>query len=186
MTLFVFAVLILLAVNWYRNKYPYGNRHICMKQIGLALRMYSNKYGEHFPAGKESPEASLSLLYTEGFLEVPNLLAGKSVMPDKAEKILKAGGLMDSESCSWHYVEGLTENDSADLAILWDKDLGLGHHSDRTSDGSTEVIFIDCNTKYIKPSEWNDFLKKQEELHKQKEQNKADLGNSENSSLPNL
>jgi hypothetical protein len=171
--LFVLTMLIFWAVSWYRHKYPYGNRHICLKAIGLSIRMYSNRYNGHFPAGKESPEASISLLYTEGDLEHCDLLSGKSMLPEKAEKVLKAGGMMDNESCSWHYVEGLTERDSVDFAIVWDKVLGLGHHSQLTSDGSTEVLYLDGHTAYIKASEWDDFLKKQEELHKAKKQNKT-------------
>ena len=170
--LFVLSMLVFSAVNWYRNKYPYGNRHICLKAIGLSLRMYSDRYNGYFPTGKESPEASLSLLYTDGDLEHFDFLSGKSLLPEKAKKALKAGGLMDNKSCSWHYVEGLTEKDSGDFAILWDKVLGLGHHSEIMSDGSTEVLFLDGHSTYIKPSDWKDFLRKQEKLHEEKKQNK--------------
>ena len=164
------TLLIVIAVKWYRKTSPNLNRHICLKQIGLSLRMYSNVYNGPFPAGKESPEASLSLLYTEGFLTNVEFLSGNSMMPEEAETVLKAGGLMNSEVCSWHYVEGLTENDDSDLAIMWDKVLGLGGRYSKS--GCTEVLFINGRTEYIKVSEWQDFLKKQEELHKQKKQNK--------------
>src|SRR5262245_20645692 len=43
-------------------KYPYGSSHSCDVGLSLLLGNYADQHEGAFPAGEESPEASLSLL----------------------------------------------------------------------------------------------------------------------------
>ncbi len=133
-----------------------------MIRMELALHEYAEGRNGQYPDGQSCAEASLSLLYKEGLL-TPYMLRGKSVPEKKVRDILERGDLLDAESCGWHYVPGLSENDNPGLAILWDK-VGLGHNGERTLDGSREVLFVGGGIEYIRRKDWAQFLVQQEKL----------------------
>ena len=146
----------------YRHKYPYGMSHCCILQMAGALRTFAEDHNGQFPAGKATPEASLSLLY-QGDYANAYLLRGKTVPEKTVATILKGGGLLGLDSCGWHYVEGLTVTDDARIAILWDK-VGLGHNGQRLKDGAHEVIFVDGDRQFVAGEDWNGLLKGQQDL----------------------
>jgi hypothetical protein len=143
-------------------KYPYGAGHCCIKQMGVSLQMYADKYGGRFPAGEKTPEASLSLLYREAYGQ-PQDLRGKSVPENVVRSILEDGGLLGPDSCGWHYVEGLTIADDPELAIIWDK-AGLGHNCERVAGGVHEVCYLGGFTDRIPDEQWAAFLARQADL----------------------
>jgi hypothetical protein len=157
------AVVIGTMYGWYRYNFPYGPSHCCLKGIGLALENYAMTNNGRFPAGAGCPEASLSLLYREGYGIGAEDLRGKTVAVDKVKAILDRGELLDPDSCGWHYVEGLTHADDSRLALVWDK-VGLGHNGQRLSDGGHSVWFVGGPEEVIPGSQWQQFLVKQEEL----------------------
>src|SRR5258708_4888994 len=156
--------VLLLAVLYsaYRVEYPYGASHCCILQMAGALRAYAEDHNGHFPAGKATPEASLSLL-NQGDYANPYLLRGKTVPEKTVQKILNGGGLLGPESCGWHYVEGLTVTDDARIAILWDK-VGLGHNGQRLKEGGHEVIFVEGGRQFVAGKDWDSFIKGQQDL----------------------
>jgi hypothetical protein len=161
-----FGVAIAIATTfgyrqYKRAQYPYGTSHCCSKQLGLALRMYADDHGGKFPTGEKTPEASLSLLYSN--YADADLLRGKTVPLEITTRILESGGKLGPESCGWHYVEGLTESNYGDLAIAWDK-VGLGHNGERLRFGGHEVIYVLGNTDIVPASKWDEFLVKQRGL----------------------
>jgi hypothetical protein len=163
----IIGVILISAIVFiyasYRYMYPNGARHICAKQIALALSMYSNDNNGFYPAGEDTPEASFSLIY-EDYLHVPSILGGKTIPTEVATAVLEKGELLGPENCSWHYVEGLTEADDLNIAIFWDKEPGFGHNCERMSGGRREVVFLSSMSKYIPESEWQAFLKEQKNL----------------------
>lgn len=159
----VFSAIAAFLYIQYRQMFPYGQRHICAKQMALSLMMYAHGNDGFYPAGEATPEASLSLLYKDYF-QVPDILGGKTVPSGVAKEILESGRLLGPDSCSWHYVEGLTEADSCELAIFWDKVPGLGHNCERMPEGRREVVFLTGASSYIPEKEWDAFLKEQEAL----------------------
>lgn len=126
------------------------------------METYAQDHDGRFPAGERSPEASLSLLYREQLTD-PYTLAGKGVPREKAKTILESGGLLDPDTCGWHYVEGLTKADDPRLAILWDKNR-LGHNGQRTKDGGCEVVTVGNGREYISAEKWAAFMAEQEQL----------------------
>src|ERR1700693_4883826 len=86
------SVLALTAYGWFRHRYPYGFSHCCDLQLGFALREYASTHGGFLPAGEESPEASLGLLY--GPWVNANVLRGKTipqaVLPARLDQGLRA------------------------------------------------------------------------------------------------
>ncbi|EEF59106.1 hypothetical protein [Pedosphaera parvula] len=161
--LFVFGGTV---YGYYRYKFPYGSSHCCIVQFGLALRMYAADNHGKFPAGGATPEASLALLGTGGYLGGDNagayLLRGKTVPLEVTLKAIQQGTL-NSNSTGWHYVEGLTEADDQRIAIVWDK-VGLGHNGQRLKNGGHEVLLLDGSHSLVNGSKWTEFLEQQKEL----------------------
>jgi hypothetical protein len=155
----IVALLLVVATGWaaYRWRYPYGWSHCCDKQIVIALIHYANTHDGRFPAGEATPEASLSLLYSEDV--DARLLRGKTIFGDETRKLLEAGKRLTPETCDWHYVEGLTTKDRGDIAIFWDK-VGLGHNGEQIGGGHS-VGFVNGSTALISGADWPAFLEEQ-------------------------
>src|SRR5205814_10149752 len=147
---------------YFRHLYPYGSSHSCTIILGNALRAYAEDHDGFFPSGEATPEASLGLLYSN--YADPYQLSGKTVPVKITKQTLIAGKPLDSSSCSWHYVEGLHEDDDLRIALVWDKVAGLGHNGWRLKDSGREVVLVGGNTDYIHGDQWDHFLSEQQEL----------------------
>jgi hypothetical protein len=128
--------------------------------------MYAADNHGRFPAGGATPEASLALLAKGGYLGGDNagayLLRGKTVPLEITVKAMQQG-ILNSNSTGWCYVEGLTEADDQQIAIVWDK-VGLGHNGERLKNGGREVVLIDGSRTFVTGAKWSEFLAKQKEL----------------------
>ena len=143
-------------------RYPYGWSHCCDTGMGNVLRQYADSHGGWFPRGESTPEASLSLLYRED----PNLwywLRGKTIPESVVKERLESGKLLSAETCGWHYVVGLRNDDNPRLALLWDK-AGLGHNGERCDDGGYTVVFVSGDRERISGKEWDNFSAEQVQL----------------------
>ena len=159
------AILVIgvfsLGYAYWRYEFPYGCSHCCDQILHGALEDYAAENEGNFPAGQPTPEASLSLLfpkYADAYL-----LGGKAVPEATAQAILDTPSLLGPETCSWHYVEGLSIYDDPRLALFWDK-TGLGHNGQRIAVGGHTVLFIGGDRRHVSAKEWPQFLKEQEEL----------------------
>lgn len=155
----------LMGLGYWKYSYPYGWSHCCAKGVGLALREYAMDHGGFYPAGGGSPEASLSLLYSN-YLDAYTL-RGKTVPLEVVQQALAEDGKLGPQSCGWHYVEGLTDADNPQIAIVWDK-VGLGHNGQRLKGGGHEVVFLDGTTTTISARQWPDFTERQKQLIEQR------------------
>jgi hypothetical protein len=133
----------------------------------IALEQYADDHGGRYPTGQPSPEACLSLLHDAPYDVSAEVLRGKSVPVEVVQSILDRGGRLGPDTCGWHYVAGLTQNDDRRLAILWDK-VGLGHFGERFGNGSREVLFVGGDIRLIPEAEWSRFLEEQKELFAQR------------------
>jgi hypothetical protein len=150
-----------VGAGYWKYTYPYGWSHCCAKGVGFALREYATDHDGFFPVGGETPEASLSLLYSN-YLDAYTL-RGKTVSLEVVQQALAKDGKLGPQSCGWHYVEGLTEADNPEIAIVWDK-LGLGHNGQRLRGGGHEVVLLDGSTSGISAKRWPEFLERQKQL----------------------
>jgi len=154
-------IIALVDYGWYQHTFPYGRSHSCIKQIGLALAIYAEENNGWFPSGGETPEASLSLLYGDLLNIYP--LAGKTIPPAVAQQAMDEQGHLGPETCDWHYVEGLRDDDNPEIAVIWDK-VGLGHNGQRLKSGGHEVLFVNRSSNFIPGDEWAEFLSEQQRL----------------------
>ena len=166
----VIALLAAVGFSYYRWKYPYGLSHCCIKGMWIALYSYAEDHDGRFPAGESSPEASLSLLYSEknaadgwNYIGAGSELRGMTVSEDTVLGILEEGKLLGPDTCGWHYVEGLTLADDPRLALLWPK-VALGHNGRRMRDGGREVLLLAGHIEYIPGDKWEAFLEEQKQL----------------------
>jgi hypothetical protein len=156
----VLVVLPLLCYGWWRHRYPYGWSHCCDKQLAMALNQYAVAHGGAYPAGGETPEASLGLLFPEYVNAF--LLRGKTVPEEETRRALERGAL-GPDTCGWHYVAGLQTSDDHRLALVWDK-AGLGHNGERLPAGGHWVNFVGMNIDYVPGERWAEFRQEQREL----------------------
>ncbi len=161
--LLVAGAIVFGIVFAYRSKYPYGYSHSCDKQLMFALHQYAQKYDGWFPAGADSPEASLSLLARENLGMEANVLRGKIVPFKDVDARLKRGELLTHESCGWHYVEGLRMDDDDRLGLFWDK-VGLDHNGGVLPNGDQIVWFASLTKERIPGVDWQKFLADQKRL----------------------
>jgi hypothetical protein len=169
--LFLAVVGTVSAGLWllHRRIYPYGWSHSCDAQLMGALDAYAWNNGGAYPKGEATPEASLSLLYPDYANEW--VLQGKTVPLEVVKAILERGDRLGPDSCGWHYVEGLRQDDDG-LALCWDK-IGLGHNGERLAEGGHYVLFVKRGREYIEGANWQAFLKEQDTLLKERSEKKA-------------
>jgi len=152
-----------LGYGLWRQQHPYGLSHCCDLQLGSALRQYASTNGGWLPAGEKTPEASLSLIYGAVPWVNANVLRGKTVPEAAVQACLDRGERLTPETCGWHYVEGLREDDDANLAVCWDK-IGLDHFGGSLPDGGHTVLYLSGSHGTIPAAEWSNFLDQQQKL----------------------
>jgi len=159
------VVICVGAFAWWKvwPKYPYGVSHSCSKALGLELRLYANDHDGWYPYGMKTPEASLSLLCTNNS-SVQGILRGKHLPQEVVDRALANNGLLGPASCGWHYIEGLREEDDPQLAVLWDRIIGLDHNGRLKSGLQHEVITVDGSMQYISKQNWPAFVQQQKRL----------------------
>ena len=142
---------------WWSYKFPYGYSHSCSAGLGIDLRQYAEEHSGWFPYGEATPEASLSLVRTTDPAAVRWWMRGKHLPQSVVDQAIARDGVLSPETCGWHYIEGLREDDNPGTAIAWDKVTGLGHNGERRPGLAHEVVFLDCSHQYIFTQEWPGF-----------------------------
>ena len=85
-------------------------------------------------------------------------IRGKNIPRAIADTALIKDGVLGPESCGWHYIEGLREDDDPQIAALWDKVRGLGHNGQRRPGMAHEVSLLDGSHTGISEAEWPKFI----------------------------
>ncbi len=117
-----------------------------LKQIGLALRMYSQDFNEKFPnsTGAEAWEQ----LRSTGYLETVKMYTCPSTtdaITDNYE--------VTAESCSYLYAVGLTEASSVDSGVAMDDD-GTGSTTAGNHAKFGNVLFVDGHVQGFAGVNW--------------------------------
>ncbi len=155
---------IALKFAW-SNQFPYGHSHSCSKVLGSTLRHYAEDQAGWLPNGGATPEQSFSLIWTNGDpYSVRDILRGKNLAQADIDAALARDGFLSPQSCGWHYVEGLREDDDPKLAVVWDRTTGLDHNGRRRSGLIHEVIMLDGSMHLIFEGKWKEFVETQRKL----------------------
>lgn len=153
--------------GYYRYQFPYGKTHRCSKVLAGMLDQYATDNGGRYPHADRDHQLGL-----EKVLEVSrdqlSLVVGKAGNLADAERFYEKNGYLLDEHSSWHYVSGLTTADEGQ-ALAWDK-VPLGHNGMRISYNPREVIMVGGWIEQINENRWDDFLKKQKQLAREREE----------------
>jgi hypothetical protein len=126
--------------------------------------MYARDHDGWLPHGEKTPEASLASFAKDDISSALWLLGGKSVSSEVVRAALTNAGAFGPDTCGWHYVEGLREEDDPKIVVAWDKTVGLDHHGMRKTGMAHEVVFLDGSVQYISQARWMRLVAEQKEI----------------------
>src|ERR1051326_449015 len=168
-------IFCILGYGCWRWKYPYGYRCCVSSLIHLDFATYAGDHDGWYPKGGATPLESLQKLCFEA--AGCRHLAGFSGSEKKTVERLSSGGTLDETISSWVYYPGLREDDEdllsaqgikpkLGLALVWERRSGIGMGGVRAPEGSHLVIFSRESPTQIGATEWDSFLKEQEECRR--------------------
>lgn len=145
------------------NESFWGHAH-CIKQAGASLVLYAHDHGGRFPFHTNGYGDAL-LLVSEVWL--PSF-TGPGYDTAVFERARRSGGDVPEGECGRVYVQGLSETNSPDIVLLFDKLPSPGDHrqclSRLVAPLVREVAMLDGSTLVIPEVEWPAFARRQVEL----------------------
>jgi prepilin-type N-terminal cleavage/methylation domain-containing protein/prepilin-type processing-associated H-X9-DG protein len=135
----ILAGMLLPALNAAREK---ARRISCasnLKQIGLAVRMYSQEYNEKYPAPAVAAITAYEMLRSGGYLENTKIYTCPTTT--------HSSNVTQVTFTSYQYAPGITEASSVDSAISMDKD------SDHGKFGN--ILFVDGHISGFAGATWS-------------------------------
>jgi len=147
-------------------------REHCIKQAGIAFKQYQyDNYG-NLPYDTNGFGNALLLLVKAGYLGDTNSpysigpITGPGDDGSFFEEALKTGAPIPEQKCSRIYIQGLSETNNPQIAILWDKKSSPGGDHFRRPWGTLlrEVCLLDGSMQVIPEKSWAGFVSNQVEL----------------------
>lgn len=143
----------------------------CIKQAGVAFRTYAlDNYG-NYPYDTNGFGNALLLLVKGGYLgdtngEYIGPITGPGDDGSLFRQALKTGTRIPEQQCSRIYIQGLSETNNPEIAILWDKKSSPGGDHFRRPWGPLlrEVCLLDGSMQIISEKSWAGFVSNQVEL----------------------
>jgi len=135
----ILAGMLLPALNAAREK---ARRIACtsnLKQIGLAIRMYSQENSEQFMAGVDTAAKAFEMLRSGGYLETLKVYCCPSSVNPLAE------GTYVSRT-DYTYAPGLSEASSVDSGVSQDKDTNHSKYGN--------ILFVDGHVAGFAGTQW--------------------------------
>ena len=140
----ILAGMLLPALSQAREK---ARRISCtsnLKQIGLAIRMYSQEFRERFPSSSQG--SGFEQLRSGGYLENVKLFT----CPSTTDAITDGFDLGGSTiTVSYGYVGGITENNAVDSAMAMDRTRSVANHIKYGN-----VLFVDGHVQGFAGTTW--------------------------------
>jgi hypothetical protein len=143
----------------------------CIKQAGAAFRTYALDNHGNFPHDTNGFGNALLLLAKGGYLGGKNgqyigPITGPGDDGTLLREALKTGAPIPEQKCSRIYIQGLSETNNPQIAILWDKKSSPGGDHFRRPWGTLlrEVCLLDGSMQVIPEKSWAGFVSNQVEL----------------------
>lgn len=155
----VVAFATLTAIAVYRFQFPHGSRPACLPIMLQALSTYSASNQGKYPYGNGSSFAALLELYPS-YLVYSEPLAGLCGDRELLKRDLAKGFGLSSNSCSWIYWPGLRSDDDPEIALIWERESGIGFNGQKMSGHA--VGFIGGDMRQVPDRDWDEFVRRQE------------------------
>ena len=148
--------------TWYSWKYPFGDRTCLAPCTISALALYSERNEGWYPNGGTNYLEALAKLYPI-YLDAAKL-AGLSGDTETIKNRIQQGRTIEESISSWMYWPGFRNDDPPELAILWDRTVGVSGIGTRSKPDSHVVGFADGRSDTVIVEKWSDFLERQQIL----------------------
>ncbi len=164
----VLAVLVvLLPVGWVTAMFLnlfHAHEH-CMKGAGLSLSQFALEHKGKYPFHTNGFGDALIVLLKE-LPDDPRLFTAPGDDGSLLKKYLKTEGDVPEERCTRAYVQGLSESNNPDIALLFDRYPTRGGDHFRRPWGPPlrEVWLLGGGHSILNESAWPEFARKQIEL----------------------
>ena len=184
----MFMLTMVLAIPAGGLRRPSIRRFSCpnnLKQIGLAMHMYSTDYDGWFPVGPEGTDSSyalgiLSYDLGDGYSYLPNAQVLLCPYSDetigdwklgKREHYFRsaAGGGLRPASTSYEYVPGLRDDSPVDFMLAFEKEARVHprpHYTCRPDPAVRNVLFVDGHVQWKLEDEFQQRMTWQREMTK--------------------
>lgn len=157
----IVTLAILTQIGLYRRQFPHGSRPAYLPIMLQALNSYSAANQGRYPQGNGSSFVALSELYPS-YVVYEGPLAGLSGDRDVLKRDLAKGFGLSSNCCSWIYWPGFRSDDDPEIALIWNRESGIGFNGEKMSGHA--VGFIRGDMRQVPDRQWDEFVKRQEIL----------------------
>lgn len=148
--------------TWYSWKYPFGDRTCLALCTTSALWLYSDRNEGWYPNDGTNSLDALARLYPI-YLDAAKL-AGLSGDTEAVKSRLLQGKAINESISSWIYWPGFRNDDPSELAIIWDRTVGVSGIGTRSRPVGHIVGFANGKYDTVIVEKWNDFLEQQQTL----------------------
>ena len=144
----------------------------CIKQTASSFKVYAGDHDGKFPYDPKGFGNALLLLVKDGCLGDTdgtfsvNLITAPGDTGNAFREALKTGAVIPEEKCSRIYIQGLSETNNPEIAIMFDKYPTPGGDHFRRPWGPLirDVCLIDGSTQFMPETHWPAFSSNQIEL----------------------
>jgi hypothetical protein len=154
--------LMLLAIPMFNLFHAHEH---CIKGTGLSLRTYALDHGGRFPFHTNGFGDAILLLIKE-LGDDPRLFTAPGDDGRLFKECLKTGAHMPEDRCTRAYVQGLSDTNNFEIALVFDRYPTRGGDHFRRPWGPLlrEVAMLDGSMEVIREEKWPEFRRKQIEL----------------------
>jgi len=153
---------------WYGHEYAHQH---CIKQTGLAFRIYADEHNGKLPFSTNGFGNALLLLtgpdptndYIGGFI---GCLCGPGDDGHLYREALKKHSVLPEDQCTRIYIQGLSESNDPQICIIFDRNSCRGGDHFRSPWGHRvrEASLLDGSMVVIPDEKWPEFSRQQVEL----------------------
>ena len=137
----------------------------CIKQVSLALQIYSGEHAGHLPYSTNGFGDALTLL-ARSDESVLNSICGPDDDGHLFREALTNHSIVPENKCSRIYLQGFTESDNPAICVLFDRNSCSGGDHFRSPWGHPlrEACLLDGSMQIIRDEDWSEFSSNQVKL----------------------